>query len=323
MNWNSTNNHYQEIAHPTGLTHSDRESHVFLYQERPVVTLKSDFLVITPQPKMVNGLISFSDLFNYAAFWVWGLAGRATLSELQRALQMSLLCSVKLKRRKDGPLTTDSCQLDGTLALSRPMSSSGGDKCLANQCAYKITALPCATHTSTWSDNLCRLQPLLFSPPPVSSVLWEGSGQCKMPRNKNQTNKNWHRERNPCSKMTQKGKYIDTLTCSELVHTNTERRQPIWCCYQKYYQKRIGKVTHLTFFPSSILSFSPLATRGHFGASSLRTLEILSFHKYLNIGSGVSGWGWNESKSITKGETWGFYRAERWVPKIFSSNIPL
>lgn len=127
----------------------------------------------------------------------------------------------------------------------------------------------------------------------------------------------------PAAKWPKKGKYIDTLTCSELVHTNTERRQPIWCCYQKYYQKRTGKVIHLTFFPSSILSFSPLATRGHFGASSLRPLEILSFHKYLNIGSGVSGWGWNESESITKGETWGFYRAERWVPKIFSSNILL
>lgn len=55
----------------------------------------------------------------------------------KRALQMSLLCSVKPKRRKEGPLTTDSCQLDGTLTLGRPMSSNGGDKCLVNQLAYK------------------------------------------------------------------------------------------------------------------------------------------------------------------------------------------
>ena len=55
----------------------------------------------------------------------------------KRALQMSLLCSVKPKRRKEGPVTTDNCQLNGTLTLGRPMSSNGGDKCLANQLAYK------------------------------------------------------------------------------------------------------------------------------------------------------------------------------------------
>lgn len=62
---------------------------------------------------------------------------------------MSLLCSVKLKRRKDGPLTTDSCQLDDMLALGRPMSNDGGDKRLANQFAYKITALPSTAHEVT------------------------------------------------------------------------------------------------------------------------------------------------------------------------------
>lgn len=116
------------------------------------------FFAKISQTKMVNGLIFFSELFNYAAFWVRGLAGRATLSELQRTLQMSLLCSVKLKGRKDGPLTTDSCQWDGTLALPRPMSSHGGDKRLANQLAYKVTALPRAAHTRTRSDSMHSLQ---------------------------------------------------------------------------------------------------------------------------------------------------------------------
>lgn len=146
--------------HSTSPIHHHAGSHTFLYLDRLVVTSKRDFFFFAKisQTKMVNGLIFFSELFNYAAFWVRGLAGRTTLSELQRALQMSLLCSVKLQRRKDGPLTTDSCQWDGTLALTRPMSSNGGDKCLANQLAYKITALPSAAHTSTQSDSMHSLQ---------------------------------------------------------------------------------------------------------------------------------------------------------------------
>lgn len=103
---------------------------------------------------------------------VWGLAGRTTLSELQRALQMSLLCSLKLKRRKDGPLTTDSCQLDGTLTLSRPMSGSGGDKCLANQCAYKNHS-PSLRHSHQhmrWQHVSSSTAPVLPTPSVISTV---------------------------------------------------------------------------------------------------------------------------------------------------------
>lgn len=167
---------------------------------------------------MVNGLIFFSELFNHAAFWVRGLAGRATLSEPQRALQMSLLRSVKLKRRKDGPLTTDSCQWDGMLTLTRPMSSNGGDKCLANQLAYKITALPSAAHTSTWSDSTyspqlscsrslyVRVSLSLIHSPQCYQYCYKGSGQHNMCRNNREAkgNRNKNRERNPCSQMTQK-----------------------------------------------------------------------------------------------------------------------
>lgn len=171
---------------------------------------------------MVNGLIFFSELFNYAAFWVRGLAGRTTLSELQRALQMSLLCSVKLQRRKDGPLTTDSCQWDGTLALTRPMSSNGGDKCLANQLAYKITALPSAAHTSTWSDSMHSLQlscsqscvclSLSLTHPSVISTVTKAlvNTICR--------NKNKSRERNPCSKMTQKETQWHTNLFRAILH---------------------------------------------------------------------------------------------------------
>lgn len=152
--------HYQDILHSTSLIRHDTGFHVFLYLERLVVTSKRDTLfscqnIPNQDGQWVNILFWALQL---CSFWVRGLAGRATLSQLQRALQMSLLCSVALKRRKDGPLTTDSCQWDGMLTLTRPMSSHGGDKCLANQLAYKITALPHAAHASTRSDSTYSLQ---------------------------------------------------------------------------------------------------------------------------------------------------------------------
>lgn len=71
-----------------------------------VVSSKRDFfLAKISQTEMANGLMFFSELFSYAASCVWGLAGRAPLSELQRTLHISLLCSVKMKRTQDGPLT--------------------------------------------------------------------------------------------------------------------------------------------------------------------------------------------------------------------------
>lgn len=109
------------------------------------------------QTKTVNGLI-FSWALQLCCLLSLRAGEQGNLSALQRALQTSLLCSVKLRRGKDGPLTTDSCQLDDTLTLGRPMSSNGGDKCLANQLAYKITALPSTAHASTRSDSKYSLQ---------------------------------------------------------------------------------------------------------------------------------------------------------------------
>lgn len=75
-----------------------------------------------------------------------------------RAPLVAPWCSVKWQRRQDGPLTTDSCQGGDILTPGRPVSSSGGDKCLAGQLAYEITGLPSAAHSSTGSDSLCGLQ---------------------------------------------------------------------------------------------------------------------------------------------------------------------
>ena len=72
---------------------------------------------------MANRLMFLSKLFHYAASCVWGLAGRAPRQSCS-TLQMSLLCSVKMKRRQDGLLTTDSCQWGDTLALGWLMSGT-------------------------------------------------------------------------------------------------------------------------------------------------------------------------------------------------------
>lgn len=51
------------------------------------------------------------------------------------------------EKEKRWPLTKDSCQSDGVLTLGSPMSSDGGDKCLANQHAMKSHAFPGLTPT--------------------------------------------------------------------------------------------------------------------------------------------------------------------------------
>lgn len=51
------------------------------------------------------------------------------------------------EKEKRWPLTKDSCQSDGVLTLGSPMSSDGGDKCLANQHAMKSYAFPGLTPT--------------------------------------------------------------------------------------------------------------------------------------------------------------------------------
>lgn len=89
---------------------------------------------------------------------------------VRAAERSAAVCAVPSQSEKEErwPLTTDSCQSDGALTLGRPMSSHGGDKCLADQLACKITALPSAAHISTCSDStfsfrLSCSQPLCVS----------------------------------------------------------------------------------------------------------------------------------------------------------------
>lgn len=144
-------NYHQDTFHSTSLIPHDTESHVF-YLAGLVVTSKRDisfcFCQNTPNQdgQWVNILfraLQLCCLLNLRA----GRQGNPV-----RAAESSADVSVvfsQTERRQNGPLTTDSCQLDGTLTLGRPMSGHGGDKCLANQLAYKITALPSSAHTST------------------------------------------------------------------------------------------------------------------------------------------------------------------------------
>lgn len=97
---------------------------------------------------MVHGLIFFSEFFNHAALSL--RVGRQ--ANLVRAAESSADVSVvfsQTEKEKRWPSATDSCQSGGVLTLSSPMGSHGGDKHLANECAYKIPAPPSSAHAST------------------------------------------------------------------------------------------------------------------------------------------------------------------------------
>lgn len=153
----------------------------------------------------------------------------------KRALQMSLLCSVKPKRRKEGPVTTDNCQLNGTLTLGRPMSSNGGDKCLANQLAYKnhSSSQHCPHQHMKWQHAqsstlafsacacVCVCVSVCVCPSHLSQCYWycyKGSDQYSKYRNKNQAKetRNQTQAKKSLQQNDPKGN-SDKLTYSELV----------------------------------------------------------------------------------------------------------
>lgn len=95
---------------------------------------------IYPNAKWSVGYYPFQRLSATPLLSLW--AGRqGPPVRVSRALQMSAVPS-QTERRKDGPLTKDSCQSDGVLTLGSPMSSDRGDKCLANQHATKSQPFP-------------------------------------------------------------------------------------------------------------------------------------------------------------------------------------
>lgn len=109
-------------------------------------------------------------------------------------------------------------------------------------------------------------------------------------KTKNQTKGNWK---------TRMGRQWNKATCTD------PGRRPSG--YQ-WLEIGIGR-DNLTFSPSSILSFLPLATRGHVGARCLlRSLKILGFHQTWEA---EGGWGQSELETELKKETQVIHRAAK------------
>lgn len=150
---------YQDILHYTSSVHQDIGSHVFLNLRWPGSILKKRLLFGQNIPNRDGQWVN-------VLFWALQLccflclrAGRqgTPVRAAENSAHISAVFSQNEKNTR-WPSDTDSCRLEGTLTLGRTMSGSGGDKRLANQLAYKITALPSTTHISPRGDSMYSLQ---------------------------------------------------------------------------------------------------------------------------------------------------------------------
>lgn len=273
---------------------------VFLHQNRPLVIFKRGSLYQYTPEEMVSGLMFLSEDVCHSVPSLW--AGRqGSPVRASRALQMSAVFS-QTEKEKRWPLTKDSCQSDGVLTLGSPMSSDGGDKCLANQHAMKSHAFPGLTPTRevTACADFQRAGSNAGSLPALSpgrSV----SARCVSALRKAKANGMLletnlgpeETEGKSCHCQSSHTETIsDTVIYSELLHIDTEGGFISYRQLEMLLENQIQshRLPHCRLPQTpSILTFPILATRGHFGATSwLSRLKIgLSSYKHWK---GALGW---------------------------------